>query len=56
MNLGASPEPCSAASGWELYPTFSSAEAGREGGLKILHNLFTPKNSLETEFFAEGRK
>ncbi|MEW5843199.1 MAG: hypothetical protein AB1775_08040 [Bacteroidota bacterium] len=38
MNLGASPEPCSAASGGELYPTFSSAEAEREGGLKVKMN------------------
>ncbi len=41
MNFEASPEPCSAASDGEparpvggLYPTFSSAEAEREGGLK----------------------
>ncbi|MCL6099689.1 MAG: hypothetical protein M1391_14065 [Bacteroidetes bacterium] len=42
MNLGASPEPRSAASSGELYPTFSSADAEREGGLKFgfLPNIF----------------
>ncbi len=34
MNLGASPEPSSSVSGGELYPTFSSAEVERVGGLK----------------------
>lgn len=57
MNLGASPELCSAASGGEptrraggLYSNFSSAEAEREGGLTPVDRPL-PRTKAHIYFF-----
>jgi hypothetical protein len=49
INLGASPEPSSAASSGELYPTFSSAEAEREDEL-------TPRFQSDFSSLSDPRK